>query len=269
MAIGAITAPTLGVVFKGQMSDAKSLVNGMAARAGWEAVDLALAGITGPRDAFEAAGGFDTMTGGPFIAPDHNAPFLTGADVSLKAYPTVFMTHTAIASAIELATRLDGRLGDISAVRVQVPEKVAAMAAAPQRWEVSTREAAQFSLPLAVATSLANGACGLGELSPDHLAAPEVKALLAVMDVGVEPKWQGYEGGRVEVTLGDGTTETSETTAAPGHPNNPMTSEQVLAKFMSLAAETLGAERATKVSAEVAALERAPNIAALLGASRS
>src|SRR5690606_639438 len=87
MAIAAITGPTLGVVFKGQLSQAKSLVNGMACRAGWEAVDLAREGITGPMDVLEGTAGFNQMAGGPFLAPDSSEPMLTCADVSLKAYP--------------------------------------------------------------------------------------------------------------------------------------------------------------------------------------
>ena len=268
MAIGAITAPTLGAVFKGQLSSAKSLVNGMAARAGWEAVDLAVAGITGPRDAFEAAGGFDTMAGGPFIPPDKGQPMLTAADVSLKAYPTMFMTHTSIASAIDIAPRISGRLADVKSVSVRVPEKVVAMAAAESKWQVTTREAAQFSLPLSVATSLVNGACGLQELTTERLSAPEVKAILSVMDVAADNKWKGYEGGRVEVALADGTMLSAETDAAPGHPKNPMTDDAVLAKFTSLATETLGAKTAASVAAAIAALPEAKDIGALMTASR-
>src|SRR5690606_29832540 len=99
MAIAAVTAPTLGVVFKGELSSMKSLVNGMASRAGWEAAELAAAGLTGPLDVFEGTAGFDAMAGGAFALPDAEQPMLTAADVSIKPYPTVFMTHAAIAAA--------------------------------------------------------------------------------------------------------------------------------------------------------------------------
>jgi 2-methylcitrate dehydratase PrpD len=191
------------------------------------------------------------------------------AAVSLKAYPTVFMTHTAIASAIDLASRVRGRLSEIRRVDVRVPEKVATMAAAEPRWHITTRDAAQFSLPLAVATSIVNGACGLSELAVDRLTAPEVMSILAVMDIGVDPKWAGYEGGRVELTFIDGTTVASETTVAPGHPTNPMTEAQVLAKFMSLAAENLGPDRAKRVAAKIAKLATASDISDMMASTRS
>lgn len=265
MAIATITAPTLGVVFKGELSHTKSLVNGMAARAGWEAAELAAAGITGPRDAFEGTAGFDQMSGGAFIPPDPEADMLTAADVSLKAYPTVFMTHTAIASAVKLSGEIRGPL---RRVRVHAPEKVVTMAAAETRWRISTREAAQFSLPLSVATALVNGACGIADLSPERLNAPAVRAVLSVMEIAVEPRWTGYEGGRVEVDLKDGRTLSSETLAAPGHPANPMTDAQVLEKFVALASESFGAERALRIAKAVEGLASARDIQGIMEATR-
>jgi len=265
MAIATITAPTLGVVFKGELSHTKSLVNGMAARAGWEAVELAAAGITGPRDAFEGTAGFDQMSGGAFIPPDQDGPMLTAADVSLKAYPTVFMTHTAIAAAIQLSDQVRGPLRRI---RVHAPEKVVTMAAAESRWRISTREAAQFSLPLAVATALMNGACGIAQLTPERLNAPDVKAALSVMETAVEPRWSGYEGGRVEVELDDGQSLSAEILAAPGHPANPMTEAQVLEKFVALASESFGEERALRIAKAVESLASAPSIEAIMEATR-
>jgi 2-methylcitrate dehydratase PrpD len=267
MAIAAITAPTLGVVFKGQLSHAKSLVNGMATRAGWEALDLAEAGLTGPMNAFEGTAGFDQMAGGAFLAPDPAAPMLTAADVSLKAFPTVFMTHAAIASAVEVAGQLGGRLGEIASITVHAPQQAVAMTAAEPKWHVRTREEAQFSLPVSIAATLASGACGLAELSTKRLAAPGIDTLLGLMTVEADPQWTGYEGGRVTIKLKDGQVLKSETSAAPGHPKNPMTDAQVRAKFTSLVGEALGPERAAKALEATLAFPQAPGIGALMAAA--
>jgi 2-methylcitrate dehydratase len=269
MAIAAITAPTLGVVFKGELSHVKSLVNGMSCRAGWEAVDLAEAGLTGPKNVFEGVGGFDQMAGGPFLAPDASSPMLTAADVSLKAYPTVFMTHAAIASAIEVSGRVQGRLDEIERVLVHAPQAAVAMTASEPKWQVQTREQAQFSMPAAVATGIVGGDCGITELSADRLASPEIQRILSVMRIEADPRWTGYEGGRVAVHLRDGTVLESETTAAPGHPRNPMSDAQVQAKFLSLASETLGNRKAAQALEAVRQLSSAPSIAPLLAATRT
>src|SRR5690606_19908075 len=95
--------------------------------------------------------GFNQMAGGPFLAPDSSEPMLTCADVSLKAYPTVFMTHSAIACAAGLAQQIGGDLDSLRRIRVFAPEKAVAMTATEAKWKVRTREEAQFSLPVAVA----------------------------------------------------------------------------------------------------------------------
>jgi 2-methylcitrate dehydratase PrpD len=216
---------------------------------------------------FEGTAGFDQMAGGAFLAPDPSAPMLTAADVSLKAYPTVFMTHAAIASAIEVSGRIGGRLGEVAGIRVAAPQQAVTMTAAEPKWNVRTLEEAQFSMPVAIAASLVSGACGLGELSTKRLATPQIDAVLAAMTIEADPKWTGYEGGRVTVTLKDGTVLESETTTAPGHSKNPMTDAQVRAKFLSLAGETLGEARAGKALEAVLALPQASGIGALMAAA--
>src|SRR5690606_19496935 len=212
MAIAAITAPTLGVVFKGELSGMKSLVNGMAARAGWEAAELAAAGISGPGDALEGVAGFDAMAGGAFSVPDPGSAMLTASDVSIKVFPTVFMIHSAIAAAVALSSRLNG-----SPRRVvgHAPEKAVSMSASEKRWAITSRESAQFSLPLCVATALVHGRCGMAEREPPLLNGDAVQAVRSVRRIEIEPEWTGYSGGRVSVETADGQTCSHEVLEPP------------------------------------------------------
>jgi 2-methylcitrate dehydratase PrpD len=265
-AIATVTAPTLGVVFKGRVSGVKSLVNGMAGRAAWEAVDLALAGLTGPSDALEAPGGFDTMVGGERL---HALPRLGCPDISLKAYPTVFMTHAAIAAALELRARAEYAEGAPSEVVVSVPEAVATMAAAPRRWSPASVEEAQFSLPVAVAVALSHGSCRVEDFAEGLLEEAGVQDLLSVMRVeaGSDPSWSAYGGGRVSVVDARGRRHEALCTIAPGHPDRPLTDQQVKDKTVGLASRRLGDARAEALFAALAGIADAESLTAVFDAA--
>ncbi|WP_213452145.1 MmgE/PrpD family protein [Rhizomonospora bruguierae] len=231
VAIAAATAPTLGAVFSGGISDTKSTASGMASRSAWAAFELARGGVRGPAGVFEAPGGFNTMVGGNFSA---GAELLTCTDVTVKAFPAVFTAHAAIAAACEIAAD-DGWDPDaVTSMTVEVPPKVAASAAGPDRWSVTNRESAQFSLPLCVATALAHGRCGLAELGVNALNEPITQRFLRMMSVKEDQRWSGYLGGRVTVHRADGTTRTVEVETPPGHPSNPMAPSLLWDKFHSL-----------------------------------
>ena len=170
IAIAAVTAPALAVVFRGELSDAKSLVSGLAVQAGWQAAELARAGVTGPRDVLEGPAGYDEMVGGqPLLRPVGSESTTDARRVQQKAFPTVFTIHSAIEAALQVVNALgadrEATLADTGTrVEVMVAPKVAAMAASPARWHPSDRESALFSLPYGVAVSLLKGSCTVAGL---------------------------------------------------------------------------------------------------------
>jgi 2-methylcitrate dehydratase PrpD len=241
-AIGAVTAPTLGVVFRGQLSSAKSLVNGMAARAAWEAAAMASAGLTGPLDALEGEGGFERMIGSHRL---DSLPSVGVLDVSLKAYPTVFTAHAAIAAAIELAGTVT--LDEVASIEIGVPDAVANMAAPASKWTITTREEAQFSLPVTVAIALIAGGCSLGDIERAIEQPAQATATLARMRVLSDPDADGYEGGWVRLTLRDGSTRIARRATPPGHPQTPLSADEIRTKVRDLTGPVLGESAADRV----------------------
>lgn len=266
IAIATVSAPTLGGVFRGRISDLKSMVNGLSSRAAWSAVRLAKAGVTGPLDVFESAAGWDEMVGGPFGAPDGGQN--TAERVILKGYPAVFTVHSCIAAACELASAGELRASGLRGLTVAVPPKVEEVAAAESRWRVQSREEAQFSLPWLVATALRFGRCGLAEIDAAVGGDPEVRALVDLMTVVSDPQWTGYFGGRVEAWSTDGSSRVAEAALPPGHADRPLTEAQVWDKFRGLVAMARDEGEVAIAEQALRALRSAPDTTALLEACR-
>jgi 2-methylcitrate dehydratase len=271
MAIAAVTAPALAVVFRGELSDAKSLVSGLAAQTAWQAVDLASAGVTGPRDVLEGSGGYDEMVGGkPELGDLSPATWTDSRVVQQKAFPTVFTIHAALEAAIAVNARLAGDARAVltdstTRVEVFVPPKVATMAAAPARWTPVNRESAQFSLPYGVATGLLEGRVSADALerSVDGAEAPQTADLVARMTVTPSEQWGGYSGGRVVVSSPSGTTE-FEVESPKGSAANPLSDDEIQDKFLDLAATGRSEAYARDALAALVALDAAPSIRPLL-----
>jgi hypothetical protein len=65
------------------------------------------------------------------------------------------------------------------------------------------------------------------------------------------------------VRLRDGRTLASPPRGASGHPDQPLTDEQLRTKFLACAAPVLGADAADDVAAQIGHLEAVPDIRAL------
>lgn len=233
LALAAITAPTLGVVFRGRISDAKSLINGLAVLTGLRAAELAARGVTGPANAFEGPSGFNQMIGPPLSTRDQPANELLGpGSIWRKRYPIVFHAHAAVESATKASLKLGA--GDrIDRVLVRVSDKVAAVAAGPDRWSPQTPEDAQFSLPFCVAIAVTTGDLTLAHLTDDWLSDTRVRQLMSRIEVQAAPEWQTYTRASVVIVAGGDLYE--ESVGIPtGHADAPMTETQITDKARAL-----------------------------------
>jgi 2-methylcitrate dehydratase PrpD len=102
------------------------------------------------------------------------------------------------------------------------------------------------------------GQVGAEEIELPRLADPRVRRLLARMkvieDAGFSRRFPAERWARVRITLKDGRVLASEPAIARGNPENPLTDEELRAKYRSLAEPVLGVERATRIERRVDAL---------------
>jgi len=165
-------------------------------------------------------------------------------ELGIKPYPACRGAHYAIDAALEVHAQLDG--ASIEAVQVQVPlgAKVALLYDDPR-----TGLEAKFSLPYAVATTLAHGLPTLERFTDDAVGDPATRAVMARISV-TEDDSAGDLGasmdGRyaeVRAVTADGRSAHARVDDARGSWSRPLSQQEIDEKFAATAGTFLAPDR--------------------------
>ncbi len=217
----------------------KSLHNAEAARSGWLAAQLALAGMRGPRRILEGEQGLFAATA-PDAVPEQvvvdEADWLIHS-TSLKPWPACRHAHPAIDALRDALAQLDaGELAQIEHVRVHTYAEALRFCDRPQP---QTELEAKFSLQHALASILVHGRPQLAhytaEACSDAELAPWRARISLHEDAACSQRFPTHYGASVQVLLADGRQLQAERIDAWGDPECPMSAEDVLAKALALA----------------------------------
>ena len=153
-------------------------------------------------------------------------------DSYLKPYACARWIHPAL-DAARLALR-DAGPGLVPAIeRVEVV--TFAFAASLSETAVSSDMQARFSLPYALAAYLTDGVLDAGTFLPDGLARPEVAALARRVDLVEDPTMSAAlpreRPASVTIHLRDGRRGNGRVRTARGNPDQPLSTQEVTAKF--------------------------------------
>jgi 2-methylcitrate dehydratase PrpD len=100
--------------------------------------------------------------------------------------------------------------------------------------------AAKFSMEFCMAVLLLYGKAGLTEFTDEVVNRPEVQEMIRRVDFGVDPVAEaaGYNKMTtiIEIKLKDGSVISGRADVAKGNPANPMSYDEVAAKFLDCAA---------------------------------
>ncbi len=217
----------------------KSLHNAEAARSGWLAAQLALAGMRGPRRILEGEQGLFAATA-PDAVPEQvvvdEADWLIHS-TSLKPWPACRHAHPAIDALRDALAQLDaGELAQIEHVQVHTYAEALRFCDRPQP---QTELEAKFSLQHALASILVHGRPQLAhytaEACSDAELAPWRARISLHEDAACSQRFPSHYGASVQVLLADGRQLQAERIDAWGDPECPMSAEDVLAKALALA----------------------------------
>src|SRR5262249_7356600 len=246
-----------------------------AARNGVFAATLAAAGMTGPAPIFEGDLGFmKLVTREPFaVAPmgaeyDADAPFKI-TDTYIKFWPAEYHSQ----SAMDAALRPRREIGDVSRVAgVDIYTFEASyniIGKYAEAWAPKTRETADHSLPYCTAVALLDGEVTLRQFDPERFTATDVLQLLTKVKVHLDdaltPRYPRGIPNRIVVTLTDGTRLTQEVEFPRGHAGNPMTDDEVEAKFRALVEPRYGRKTADDLLERCWRFEEVTNVTNVLG----
>lgn len=225
----------------------RNLYPGRSAFEGALAVDLHRAGFTGlgdaPSDVYGTilADAFDPVT-----AVDGLGARYRIEENYFKFHACCRYNHYALDALADLRRSHAFAADDVAAVHVVTIPFGRRMANA----DPPNMLAAKFSIPHAVASSLVLGHAGLAAFEPPALRDGRIRDLARRVDVTADPEMAprrtDYPTARVRVVLRDGRTLEATTTVVRGDALDPVSADDVIAKFLELASPVIGRARADR-----------------------
>ncbi|MFU8947198.1 MmgE/PrpD family protein [Mycetocola zhadangensis] len=270
---------------KGQISTWKAHAPAFAGKMAVEAVDRAMRGQTSPEPIYE---GEDGVIAWLLDGPDasYDVPLPDAGEAKRAILDSYTKEHSAEYQAqawIDLARKLHSEHpelladGAIASVVLHTSHHthyvIGSGANDPQKYDpTASRETLDHSIPYIFTVALQDGRWHhVDSYSPERAARPDTVELWHKVTTQEDAEWtRRYHsldpaekafGGRVEITLADGTTLVDEITVADAHPlgARPFAREDYIRKFRTLAEPVLEPE---EIERFLATVERLPELTA-------
>jgi 2-methylcitrate dehydratase PrpD len=222
-------------------SDIRAIRDAFCAQAGVQAALLARRGVKGFAAPFEGKGGFFAMYAGgrclPGVLTDGLGERFAGQDISFKAWPACRATHFYIQAILENHELHATPVAEIESVRAFVkPSDMIVCEPAAEKRRPRAAIDAKFSLYFTLATALRHGKVDLGSFDVNALGDAATLALADKIHYTVDaqaarPRAEGG-GDLLVVRLADGSERRWGIDRPFGSPQNPMSDEQLVGKFI-------------------------------------
>ena len=267
MALGSAGTQAAGLwefLSDGAMS--KQLHPAKAAADGLLAALLAEQGFTAATRIFEGEKGFCRA-----MAQEFDLSRLTqglGAEpprilsTSFKAHAACYHIHSAIDAVLEIRRKLSLKPSDIE--RVQIALYPAALDLL-EKVEPGDPYAAKFNIPFCVATALVYGQVGLSAFTTDRLEDPKIQEIVPrislVRDAELGKVYPDRWPAVAEITTRAGQSHAARIDYPKGDPKNPISQEELVAKFHNLATPALTEDQRKKTVDACLGLDGFENLA--------
>ena len=268
---------------KGEISTWKAHAPAFAGKMAVEAVDRAMRGQTSPSPIYEGEDGVIAwMLDGP--SASYDVPLPAAGEPKRAILDSYTKEHSAEYQAqawIDLARKLHREASfdpaDVSSIVLHTSHHthyvIGSGATDPQKYDpAASRETLDHSIPYIFAVALQDGGWHhVDSYLPERAARPDTVELWHKITTAEDAEWtRRYHsedpdekafGGRVEITLHDGTVLTDEIAVADAHPlgARPFARENYIAKFRLLAEPVLAPE---EIERFLGLAERLPELTA-------
>ena len=268
---------------KGEISTWKAHAPAFAGKMAVEAVDRAMRGQTSPSPIYEGEDGVIAwMLDGP--SASYDVPLPAAGEPKRAILDSYTKEHSAEYQAqawIDLARKLHREASfdpaDVSSIVLHTSHHthyvIGSGANDPQKYDpAASRETLDHSIPYIFAVALQDGGWHhVDSYLPERAARPDTVELWHKITTAEDAEWtRRYHsedpdekafGGRVEITLSDGTVLTDEIAVADAHPlgARPFARENYIAKFRLLAEPVLAPE---EIERFLGLAERLPELTA-------
>ena len=262
-ALGLAGAQASGLMEMYGPSMQKRFNPGPTARNGVTAALMAQLGFTGADTIFEGERGFLKA----FSDETHAAALGEGLRqpydllIEFKPYSCARPIHNAIDCALDVREQPGFDANTIERIHVaRHPD----WARYHQNQAPRTYHEAQVSLPFSVAVAFLEGKALLEQYSDRNIRNPQVKRLCQITSISEDASLPRGVSCKMTVAQRGGHQLASQVDYPKGSIQNPMTEQEMQAKFENLAGPVIGAKRAQALAAAVADIERVPDVSTVL-----
>jgi 2-methylcitrate dehydratase len=269
--ISASRHATLGAVTAGKLTMMKNTVDPMATQSGVLAALLAERGYSGPEHVIDGKEGLVHCFGPEWkleVLVDGLGESWRIERCGMKAFPTEALTHAPISAVLDIVHEHDLRPDDVKKVHIRSLARAADILADPSKYDPRTKETADHSLPYVIAAAVVDRQVTPAQFEQERIMDETIRAQLPKVEVVADPEIEKVfpELQRVKVTIETtgGASHTKELDYPKGDPRNPLTDEEVEAKFDALATPVLSDARRQKLKDAVWGLERLSSISELM-----
>lgn len=243
----------------------KRLHPGLAAQNGILAAKLAAEGFRGPGTILEGRDGFlsaYSRNSKPELVTQDLGQTFEVLRTSIKPHACCRYLQAPIDGLIELATTHDIHPEQVARVEVAVLQAGWPLVCEPRerKYSPSNTVDAQFSMPFGAAVALTYRAAGLDQFTGDNVRSPQIRSLMGKVvmtkdrriEINFPAEWPAY----VQVHLTNGKQFDKYVRFPKGDPENPLSWEELSAKFHSLAIRALPHKRCEQISDSVRGIDR-------------
>lgn len=256
---------TAGCPTAGKLTMMKNTVDPMAVQAGVLAALLAQKGFNGTEAVFEGKEGLMDVLG-----PHWDHSVLTdglGSDwrirtCSMKAFPTEALTHTHISATLKVITENDIKPEAIEEVVVTTIARACDILFDPHKYEPTTRETADHSLPYCLARAILDREITPRTFETERIRDPRLKSIIhrikGEASTEFEKLFPAKQPSRVTITTKDGALYSAYLEYPKGDPREPMTDDELRTKFTSLVHDRLTPDAVKRLEQMVYTCEGMP-----------
>ena len=251
----------------GELSMWKGCAFANAARNGVFASLLASEGVTGPCPIFEGEKGFERIISGELRTNPEQWKGFKILETSIKYYSAEYHSQAAIDAALQLRDEI--KIEQIREIKIST-FKVAVQIIGGERekWNPTSRETADHSLPYMVSVALLDGELTPKQFTNQRIQEPQLRSLIRKVRVVSDPKLTKlYPKGIpaiVAIIEQTGEKHCKRVEYPRGHHRNPMTDKEVEEKFRTLTRDRIPGEQMEAFLRKSWNLEKITDFSALM-----
>jgi 2-methylcitrate dehydratase PrpD len=244
----------------------KFLHPGWSAQGGIAAALLARSGVTGPAQVFEGRWGlFASHVQDPNAHRDfariHDrlGEHWESRNSSFKPFPAAHVIHPYISAVLRLRAKYGIQLRDVERIECPVTAFIVGIVCEPtaEKFAPASDSHGRVSLQYSLAEALYHGVLGKTAYSAESRGNPEILALARRVQYYVDPDYPGPGRfkGAARIVLKDGSAVEEVEEYNRGSAENPMTQDELRAKFDDNASGFLSEHQRDRLANEIGRLE--------------